>query len=320
MDLNDTPELAEYRQRVRGWLEEHASEAPQRRGREDPESVAAHRAWQGKLAGAGLAARHVAGGVRRPGPRPAPSGRGQPGDRPRRGPGAVRPDRRRHARADASSRTAPRTRSSATSGPMLAGEEVWCQLFSEPAAGSDLAAVQTRAKREDDGGWRVSGQKVWTTNAQYAAFGLLLARTDPDVPKHRGLTMFILPIDAEGVSVLPLRQISGDAHFNEVFLDDVRLEPGSEVGPGRRRLGRRHDHADVRAGGDRPRRRGLRLARRPLRHGADRRRGGDAGPRGPPPLRRDRGRVPRPALHQLPDADPAPARATCPARRARWPR
>jgi alkylation response protein AidB-like acyl-CoA dehydrogenase len=116
-------------------------------------------------------------------------------------------------------------------GPMLAGENVWCQLFSEPAAGSDLAGIQARAKRNDDGSWTVSGQKVWTTNAQHAAYGLLLARTDPGVPKHRGLTMFVLPMDAEGVSVRPLRQISGDAHFNEVFMDDVQLEPGSEVGP-----------------------------------------------------------------------------------------
>jgi alkylation response protein AidB-like acyl-CoA dehydrogenase len=116
-------------------------------------------------------------------------------------------------------------------GSMLAAEEVWCQLFSEPAAGSDLAGIQARAKRTDDGGWSVSGQKVWTTNAQHASYGLLLARTDASVPKHRGLTMFVLPMDADGVSVRPLRQISGDAHFNEVFMDDVRLEPGSEVGP-----------------------------------------------------------------------------------------
>src|SRR5690349_24894076 len=73
-------------------------------------------------------------------------------------------------------------------GPMLHGDEVWCQLFSEPAAGSDLAAVQARAVAQDDGSWRLSGQKVWTTNAHFAAFGLLLARTDPDVPKHKGLT------------------------------------------------------------------------------------------------------------------------------------
>ena len=76
-------------------------------------------------------------------------------------------------------------------GPMLHGDEVWCQLFSEPAAGSDLAAVQTRARQEDDGTWVLNGQKVWTTNAQFAAYGLLLARTDPEQHKHKGLTMFV---------------------------------------------------------------------------------------------------------------------------------
>ena len=86
-------------------------------------------------------------------------------------------------------------------GPMLHGDEVWCQLFSEPAAGSDLAAVQTRARLQDDGSWRLTGQKVWTTNAQFASYGLLLARTDADVPKHKGLTMFIVPMDAAGVTV-----------------------------------------------------------------------------------------------------------------------
>src|SRR5204862_5789556 len=116
-------------------------------------------------------------------------------------------------------------------GPMLHGDEIWCQLFSEPAAGSDLAGIQSRANQQDNGIRRLSGQKVWTTNAQFAAFGLLMARTDPDVPKHKGLTMFIVPMDAPGVTIRPLRQISGDAHFNEVFLDDVRLEAGSEVGP-----------------------------------------------------------------------------------------
>src|SRR4051794_14588519 len=110
-------------------------------------------------------------------------------------------------------------------GPMLHGDEVWCQLFSEPAAGSDLAAVQARAVHVPDGSWRLSGQKVWTTNAQFASFGLLLARTDPDVPKHNGLTMFIVPMDAPEVTIRGLRQISGEAHFNEVFFDDVRLEP-----------------------------------------------------------------------------------------------
>jgi alkylation response protein AidB-like acyl-CoA dehydrogenase len=104
-------------------------------------------------------------------------------------------------------------------------------MFSEPAAGSDLAAVQTRARRDSDDGWHLSGQKVWTTNAQFASFGLLLARTDPDVPKHKGLTMFIVPMDAHGVTVRGLRQISGEAEFNEVFFDDVPLDDRLVVGP-----------------------------------------------------------------------------------------
>ncbi len=115
-------------------------------------------------------------------------------------------------------------------GPLLHGDEVWCQLFSEPAAGSDLAAIQTRARQSDDGSWTLNGQKVWTTNAQFASYGLLLARTDADVPKHKGLTMFIVPMDAEGVTVRGLRQISGEAEFNEVFFDDVRLDEDAVVG------------------------------------------------------------------------------------------
>jgi alkylation response protein AidB-like acyl-CoA dehydrogenase len=113
---------------------------------------------------------------------------------------------------------------------MLHGDEVWCQMFSEPAAGSDLAAIQTRARQNDDGTWTLNGQKVWTTNAQFASFGLLLARTDPHIPKHKGLTMFIIPMDAEGVTVRGLRQISGEAEFNEVFFDDVTLQDDAVVG------------------------------------------------------------------------------------------
>src|SRR3954452_1882109 len=230
MDLNDTPELAEYRTKVRAWLEEHASEAPLRRGREDSQSVAAHREWQGKLAATGLGAGTWpaedgggGGGAPPPGGVNQEIGRaGVPGLFDVIGVGMLGPTLIAHGTEDQKQRHL---------GPMLAGEDVWCQLFSEPAAGSDLAGIQSRAKRHDDGSWTVSGQKVWTTNAQHAAYGLLLARTDPDVPKHRGLTMFVLPMDAEGVTVRPLRQISGDAHFNEVFMDDVRLEPDSEVGP-----------------------------------------------------------------------------------------
>ena len=115
-------------------------------------------------------------------------------------------------------------------GPMLHGDEVWCQMFSEPAAGSDLAAVQMRAVVQDDGSFVLNGQKVWTTNAQFSAYGLVLARTNVDIPKHKGMTMFIVPMDAPGVTVRGLRQISGEAEFNEVFLDDVRIPAENVVG------------------------------------------------------------------------------------------
>ncbi|HWE33294.1 MAG TPA: acyl-CoA dehydrogenase family protein [Solirubrobacteraceae bacterium] len=114
--------------------------------------------------------------------------------------------------------------------PLLRADETWCQLLSEPGAGSDLAAVQTRARSQPDGTWTVDGQKVWTSFARHAAFGILLARTDPDVPKHKGLTMFAVPMDADGVTVRPLRQITGDAEFNEVFLDSVRLADAQRIG------------------------------------------------------------------------------------------
>jgi acyl-CoA dehydrogenase len=109
------------------------------------------------------------------------------------------------------------------------GEVLACQLFSEPEAGSDLAAVRTRARRDGDD-WVVSGQKVWTSNGHLADFGLALVRTDPDAPKHRGLTMFLVPMRTAGVEVRPLRQMTGGASFNEVFLDDVHLGDDRRVG------------------------------------------------------------------------------------------
>ncbi|WP_063915820.1 acyl-CoA dehydrogenase [Nocardia flavorosea] len=105
-------------------------------------------------------------------------------------------------------------------GPALRGEEIWCQLFSEPEAGSDIASLSLRATRVD-GGWRLQGQKIWTTLAHRADWGLLLARTDPEAGRHRGLTMFLVDMHAEGVEVRPIVQASGDAEFNEVFFDDA---------------------------------------------------------------------------------------------------
>src|SRR5262245_3543897 len=113
--------------------------------------------------------------------------------------------------------------------PVLRGQVMWCQLFSEPGAGSDAAAVRTAAKKVD-GGWRVTGQKVWTSLAQYCQWGLATVRTDPDAPKHAGVTMMAIDMKAPGVTVNPLRGITGDSHFNEVFFDDVFVPDADVVG------------------------------------------------------------------------------------------
>jgi alkylation response protein AidB-like acyl-CoA dehydrogenase len=233
VDLDDTPEQAAYRQEAHAWLDEHKSEAPVLTGadalQDESQIIAARRAWQGKLAEGGLA------GVTWP---KDFGGQGLgpieqvicnqeiarakvPGILDAIGVGMLGPTIIAHGTDEQKTRYL---------GAMLHGDEVWCQLFSEPAAGSDLAAVQARARQQEDGSWRLSGQKVWTTNAQFASYGLLLARTDSDVPKHKGLTMFIVPIDAPGVTVRGLRQISGEAEFNEVFFDDVAIDADAVVG------------------------------------------------------------------------------------------
>jgi alkylation response protein AidB-like acyl-CoA dehydrogenase len=114
--------------------------------------------------------------------------------------------------------------------PIARNEEIWCQLFSEPGAGSDLAGLATRAVLDGES-WSVRGQKVWTSLGHLASFGLLLARTNPDAPKHRGITAFIMPMKQPGVVVRPLRQITGDAEFCEVFFDDARVDDSLRIGP-----------------------------------------------------------------------------------------
>jgi alkylation response protein AidB-like acyl-CoA dehydrogenase len=113
--------------------------------------------------------------------------------------------------------------------PLFTNQEIWCQLFSEPGAGSDVAGLSTRGERDGDE-WRLNGQKVWTTLAHISSFGLIIARTNPDVPKHKGMTAFLVDMHAPGVEVRPLFQITGEAEFNEVFFTDVRMPDTARLG------------------------------------------------------------------------------------------
>jgi alkylation response protein AidB-like acyl-CoA dehydrogenase len=229
VDLDDTPEQARYRARVRAWIEENRDGAPPAAaGIGGGADITERRRWQRRLVEAGLA------GVMWPkeyggaglGPSEAVIANtelqraGVAGVVDHIAIGDIGPAIIVHGTEEQRRRYL---------GPLLRGDEGWCQLFSEPAAGSDLAGILTRARRSDDG-WRIDGQKVWTTLAQHADLGMLLARTDPDVPKHAGLTMFIVPMRVPSVTVRPLRQISGEAHFNEVFFDGLEVGDDAVLG------------------------------------------------------------------------------------------
>jgi len=234
MDFNDTPEEAAFRAEVRAFLDANAQlrrpDQPEARSRynEGPEALKAAKAWQAKKADAGFAgitwdkrwggrggtpiqqviynqeeARYV-----------APRGFFEIGL------GMCIPTMMTYA-ADHHLERYVR--------PALRGEEVWCQLFSEPSAGSDVAGLRTRAERDGDH-WVINGQKIWTSGAHYCDYGIVITRTDPNVPKHAGLTMFFIDMKSPGVEVRRIKQIAGTSNFNEVFFTDVRVPDSQRLG------------------------------------------------------------------------------------------
>jgi alkylation response protein AidB-like acyl-CoA dehydrogenase len=240
MDFDDTPEERALRDEARAWLDAHATRVDHSsldqmrtyRAHTEEEDLAVledARSWQRRKAADGWAAPHwpVEHG-----------GRGLPpmlagvfaaeernydvaGNMFSVGVGMAGPTIIEWGTEDQRTHFLPR---------ILSAEHIWCQLFSEPGAGSDLAGLSTRAVRDGDE-FVVNGQKVWTSAAHYADYGILLARTDADVPKHKGITAFMVRMDSPGVVVRPLRQIDGAIHFNEVFLDDVRVPAANALGP-----------------------------------------------------------------------------------------
>ena len=233
MDFKDTPEEAKFRAEVRAWLEANAT---LRRSREDKfgegldqvEYLAAARDWQARKAAAGYAAI------------PWPKEMGGLGGTPAMQVVYAQEEARYLVPGlvfEVSLGTALPTvamwgtdeQKAQFLAPALKGEDIWCQLFSEPSAGSDIGNLRTRAER-DGNDWIVNGQKVWTSGAHFADYGILLARSDWDQPKSKGLTMFILDMKAPGVEVSPIRQATDEAHFNEVFLTEVRIPDSARLG------------------------------------------------------------------------------------------
>ncbi|MGW6199752.1 acyl-CoA dehydrogenase family protein [Kribbella sp. NPDC055110] len=227
MDLADAPDEARFRQELRTWLEKRLPELPWPEPADLTEKPAFWRAWQAMLYDAGYAGLTWAREY---------GGQGLD-ERMRAIFGAEcdlagAPERLNTIGEDFAGPTIAHFGSEAQRQrylrPILAGEEIWCQLFSEPDSGSDLASLRTKATKVD-GGWRIQGQKIWTSRAQLAAQAILLARTGGG-PRHKGITYFLLPMDSEGVTVRPLAHMLGESEFNEVFLDDVFLPDDAVVG------------------------------------------------------------------------------------------
>ncbi len=225
MDFNDTPQEAEFRAEVAEWLEQHA---PTREELAGLGEIQQSKLWQKRKYDAGWAC------IRWPkeyggrdataiqsviwnqeeSKHPVPTGIFQIGQ------GMAAPTMMSWATEDQKRFHLP---------PLASGEHIWCQLFSEPSAGSDLAGIRTRAER-DGNDWIINGQKIWTSGAHYSDYGILVVRTDPTVPKHKGLTYFFVDMKSPGVEIKPIKQISGGANFNEVFFTDVRIPDEQRLG------------------------------------------------------------------------------------------
>jgi alkylation response protein AidB-like acyl-CoA dehydrogenase len=233
MDFEDSTEEAEYRATVRAWLKANAPAKPPQYeyGRPSEEAIATAKAWQAKKADAGYACITW--------PKEWGGAGGTPAqdiifaeEEAKFGVGS-------HLFGLGIGMCVPTIMATGSDAakhrfvrPALRGEEIWCQLFSEPSSGSDLAAGRMRAVRADDGSgdWIINGQKVWTSGAHLADLGLLLLRTDPDVPKHKGLTMFWVEMRTPGIEVRPIHQADGGSGFNEVYFSDVRVKDSQRVG------------------------------------------------------------------------------------------
>lgn len=239
MNFDDTPEEAKFRQDVRGWIDANAPKELEAELKavgfaaslRSPDAIKISKAWQKKKYDAGWACLHW------------PKEYGGRGATPIQrviwqqeegvysklsgvfliGQGMCGPTVMAWGSEDEKKKRLP---------PLASGQEIWCQLFSEPAGGSDLAGLRTRAEKATDGSgdWIVNGQKIWTSGAHYSDWGLLIARTDPNVPKHKGLTMFFLDMKTPGVEVRPIKQVNGQSGFNEVFFADVRIPDSQRLG------------------------------------------------------------------------------------------
>ena len=233
MDFTDTAEESEYRAKARSFLKENAE--PKSSGKRNlasgwnkDEALGAARAWQARKAAGGFAGITMPTEYGGQGLSPilqviynqeeanyiAPRGVYEIGL------GMCIPTMLAYATESQKQRYAP---------PALRGEEIWCQLFSEPAGGSDLAGLRTRAERDGDD-WVITGQKIWTSGAQFSDYAILVTRSDFDVPKHKGLTFFFLSMTSPGIEVRPIKQMSGAANFNEVYFTDVRVPDSQRLG------------------------------------------------------------------------------------------